>query len=210
MSSSRHDPANRQRPPARGDRSVYRKRRIIALVVLLATIGLVWALIASLVNIVQGFFSGNPAASGAGAVAEGACDPKDITLIAKVMDNQSVERAAFDSGINPFFGYDIANIGSKDCMVDLGAKETYFRVTSGDETIWNSVDCDRSGLMTAPVTLKAGATRFSTPGEWYRVSSSSTGCGAEQTPVVTGGASYHLTVEVGGQISKKTSQFILN
>lgn len=210
MSTSRHNPANRQRPTSRPDRSVYRKRRIIALVVLLATIGLLWALIASLVTMVQGFFAGNPAASGAGAVAEGACDPKDITLVAKVMDNQSVERPAFDSGINPFFGYDITNIGSKDCMVDLGAKETYFRVTSGDETIWNSVDCDRSGLMTAPVTLEAGATRFSTPSEWYRVSSSSTGCGAEQTPVVTGGASYHLTVEVGGLISKKTSQFILN
>ena len=210
MSTSRHDPANRQRPTSRPDRSVYRKRRIIALVVLLATIGLLWALIASLVTMVQGFFAGNPAASGAGAVAEGACDPKDITLVAKVMDNQSVERPAFDSGINPFFGYDITNIGSKDCMVDLGAKETYFRVTSGDETIWNSVDCDRSGLMTAPVTLEAGSTRFSTPSEWYRVSSSSTGCGAEQTPVVTGGASYHLTVEVGGLISKKTSQFILN
>jgi hypothetical protein len=42
------------------------------------------------------------------------------------------------------------------------------------------------------------------------VKSSSTGCGAEQTPVTAGGASYHLTVEVGGMISKETSQFILN
>jgi hypothetical protein len=210
MSTSRHDPANRQRPTSRPDRSVYRKRRIIALVVLLATIGLLGGLIVGLVNIVQGFFAGNPAASGAGAVAEGACDPKDITLVAKVMDNQGVERPAFESGINPFFGYDITNIGSKDCLVDLGPKETYFKVTSGDETIWNSVDCDRSGLATAPITLRAGETKVSELGEWYRVSSSSTGCGAEQTPVVTGGASYHLTVEVGGLISKKTSQFILN
>lgn len=210
MSTSRHDPANRNRPQGRPDRSVYRKRRIIALVVLLATIGLLGALVVSLVNIVQGFFAGNPAASGTGVVAEGACDPKDITLVAKVMDNQGVERESFDSGINPFLGYDITNIGSKDCLVDLGPKETYFKITSGDETIWNSVDCDRSGLTTAPITLRAGETKVSPPGEWFRVSSSSTGCGAEQTPVITGGASYHLSAEVGGLVSKKTSQFILN
>lgn len=210
MSNSRHNPANRQRPVGRPDKSVYRKRRIIALVVLAVAVALVWTLVAALVGFVQGIFNGNPAASGTGVVAEGACDPGSITLTPIVADQSGASSAAFDTGINPFFGYSITNTGSKDCSVDLGAKETYFKVTSGSETIWNSVDCDRTGLVTAPSTLKAGESKTSAFSDWYRVKSSSSGCGAEQTPVTAGGASYHLGVEVGGFSSKDTAQFILN
>ena len=210
MSNSRHNPANRQRPVGRPDKSVYRKRRIIALVVLAVAVALVWSLVAALVGVVQNVIGGNPAASGTGAVAQGACDVTKISLVPIVADSSGAQSASFDTGINPFFGYAITNTGDKDCNFDLGAKETYFKVTSGSETIWNSVDCDRTGLTTAPVTLKAGETKSSALSDWYRVKSSSTGCGAEQEPVTAGGASYHLSVEVGGAVSADTSQFVLN
>jgi hypothetical protein len=210
MSNSRHNPANRQRPVGRPDKSVYRKRRIIALVVLAAAVALVWSLVAALVGVVQNVIGGNPAASGTGAVAEGACDVTKISLVPIVADSSGAQSASFDTGINPFFGYAITNTGDKDCNFDLGAKETYYKVTSGSETIWNSVDCDRTGLTTAPMTLKAGETKSSALSDWYRVKSSSTGCGADQEPVTAGGASYHLSVEVGGALSKDTAQFILN
>ena len=211
MSDSRHNPANRQRPVARPDKSVYRKRRIIALVVLAVAVALVWTLVAALVGFVQNIFNGNPAASGSGVVAEGACDPNVISLVPIVAsDAAGSTSASFDTGMNPFFGYSITNTGSKDCNFDLGLKETYLKVTSGSETIWNSVDCDRTGLTTMPLTLKAGETKKSAFSDWYRVKSSSTGCGADQEPVTAGGASYHLSVEVGGVESKDTAQFILN
>lgn len=210
MSNSRHNPANRQRPVGRPDKSVYRKRRIIALVVLAVAVALVWSLVAALVGAVQNIIGGNPAASGTGAVAEGACDVSKITLVPIVADSSGAQSASFDTGINPFFGYSITNTGDKDCNFDLGAKETYYKVTSGSETIWNSVDCDRTGLTTLPMSLKAGETKPSALSDWYRVKSSSTGCGAEQEPVTAGGASYHLSVEVGGAVSKETTQFILN
>jgi hypothetical protein len=210
MSNSRHNPANRQRPVGRPDKSVYRKRRIIALVVLAAAVALVWSLVAALVGVVQNVIGGNPAASGTGAVAEGACDVTKISLVPIVADSSGAQSASFDTGINPFFGYAITNTGDKDCNFDLGAKETYYKVTSGSETIWNSVDCDRTGLTTAPMNLKAGETKSSALSDWYRVKSSSTGCGADQEPVTAGGASYHLSVEVGGALSKDTAQFILN
>jgi hypothetical protein len=210
MSNSRHNPANRQRPVGRPDKSVYRKRRIIALVVLAVAVALVWSLVAALVGVVQNIIGGNPAASGTGAVAEGACDVTKISLVPIVADSSGAQSASFDTGINPFFGYAITNTGDKDCNFDLGAKETYYKVTSGSETIWNSVDCDRTGLTTAPMNLKAGETKSSALSDWYRVKSSSTGCGADQEPVTAGGASYHLSVEVGGALSKDTAQFILN
>ncbi len=210
MSNSKHNPANRQRPASRPAKNVYRKRRIIALVVLAVAVGLVWSLVAAAVGFVQGIFNGNPAASGTGVVTESACDINQITLVPLVVDSSGANQSAFDSGINPFFGYSITNNSDKECTFDLGVKETYFKVTSGEETIWNSVDCDRTGLTTAPSNLKAGETKTSAYSDWFRVKSSSSGCGAEQEPVTAGGASYHLSVEVGGAISKQTTQFVLN
>lgn len=212
MSNSRHDPRNRQRPQAPRNKSVYLRRRIIAGVVLLAIVALVWALVASVVGWVQGLFGGNtdgnPATTGTSVVA--ACDVKNILLEPIVAASSGSEQAAFDTGINPYFGYRITNLGSKDCTFDLGSKDTYYKVTSGSETIWSSADCDRTGLVASMMTLKPSTPMTSPMNDWYRVKSSSTGCGADQAPVVAGGASYHLTVEVGGAVSKETSQFILN
>ncbi len=212
MSSSRHDPRNRQRPVARRSKSVYLRRRIIALVVLAALVAIVWSLVAGAVSLVQGIFGGNTDTanpiSGSSAVA--ACAPGSISIEAIVADANGNPQSSFDSGINPFFGYKITNTGSKDCTFDVGAKSTYFRVTSGSETIWTSENCDRTGLLADPITLKPNEPLTSAMSDWYRVKSSSTGCGADQTPVTAGGASYHLSVEVGGAVSKETSQFVLN
>lgn len=211
MSSSRHDPRNRQRPAAPRKKSIYVRRRIIALVVLAALVAIVWSLVAAAVSFVQGVFGGNTAApAGSSAEAGAACTTESILLEPIVADSSGGEKAAFDTGINPFFGYRITNIGTKDCTLDLGAKNTFYRVTSGDETIWSSEDCDRTALVSTVLTLKPNEPLSSPVSDWYRVKSSSTGCGAEQIPVTAGGASYHLSVEVGGMVSKETSQFILN
>jgi hypothetical protein len=211
MSNSRHDPRNRQRPIAPRKKSVYLGRRIIALVVLVALVALVWTLVAAAIGFVQGIFGGNStAATGSNASAGSACTTESILLEPIVAAAGGGAQAAFDTGINPFFGYRVTNIGSKDCTLDVGAKDTYYRVTSGEETIWTSENCDRAALVSSVVTLKPNEPLSSPVGDWYRVKSSSTGCGAEQTPVSAGGASYHLSVEVGGMVSKETSQFILN
>jgi len=212
MSNSRHNPANRQRPQPTRNKSVYLRRRIIALVVLAVIVALVWSLVAAAVGWVQGLFGGNSSVNPAesGTVAGGACDPGSILLEPIVANSSGSEQAAFDTGINPFFGYRITNVGAKDCTFDVGAKDTFLKVTSGSETIWNSVDCDRTALVSSVMTLKPNEPISSQLSDWYRVKSSSSGCGAEQTPVTAGGASYHLNVEVGGVSSKDSSQFILN
>ena len=213
MSSSRHDPRNRQRPAPRANKSVYLRRRIIAGVVLLVVVALVWSLVAAVVGLVQGMFGGNgsaaPSESGTGTAAVAACDTKSILLEPIVANASGAEQASFESGINPFIGYRVTNVGSKDCTFDVGAKDTFLRVTSGSETIWTSENCDRTGLASSVVTLKPSTPLASPLSDWYRVKSSSTGCGADQAPVVAGGASYHLSVEVGGVVSKDTAQFIL-
>ena len=211
MSNSRHDPRNRQRPVAPRKKSVYLRRRLIALVVLVALVAIVWSLVAAAISFVQGVFGDNSnAPAGPNSSAGAACTSESILLEPIVADAGGGVKAAFDTGINPFFGYRITNIGAKDCTLDLGPKDTYYRVTSGEETIWTSENCDRTGLVSSVVTLKPNEPMSNALSDWYRVKSSATGCGADQTPVTAGGASYHLSVEVGGMVSKETSQFILN
>jgi hypothetical protein len=210
MSNSRHDPRNRQRPAAPRIKSVYLRRRIIALTVLAILVAIVWSLVAAAIGFVQGIFGGNTAAPAGGSSTVAACSADSILLAPIVGDANGNAQSAFETGINPFFGYRVTNIGAKDCSFDLGAKGTYFRVTSGSETIWTSENCDRTGLLANVMTLKPNEPMSSQMSDWYRVKSSSTGCGADQAPVTAGGASYHLSVEVGGVVSKETSQFILN
>ena len=218
MSTSRHDPRNRQAARnSRGsvapkNKSVYLRRRIIALVVLAALVALAWSLVAAAVGLVQNMFGGgNNAPTGTtGTTAIAACAADSIALEALVGNAGGSAQASFDTGINPFFGFKVTNIGAKDCTFDVGGKGTFFRVTSGSETIWTSEDCDRTALVSNIVTLKPNEPLSSAMSDWYRVKSSSTGCGADQTPVTAGGASYHLSVEVGGVVSKETSQFVLN
>jgi hypothetical protein len=209
---SRNSPANRQRPQPTRNKSVYLRRRIIALVVLAVIVALIWSLVAAAVGWVQNLFAGNSSVNPAesGTVSGASCDPGSILLEPIVANSSGAEQAALDTGINPFFGYRITNVGAKDCTFDVGAKDTFLKVTSGSETIWNSADCDRTALVSSVMTLKPNEPMESPLSDWYRVKSSSSGCGAEQTPVTAGGASYHLNVEVGGVSSKETFQFILN
>lgn len=213
MSTSRHDPRNRQRPaPRRPNKRVFLIRRIVVLIVLIALIAAIWAAVASVVSMVQGFLGGNNTGTtqSAPGATIGACKSEDIQLTARVTDASNADKSAFDSGINPFFSYTITNTGGSDCTFDVGTAGTYYRVTSGSETIWTSENCDRTGLTKTAMTLKPNTPVPANSGEWYRVRSSSSGCGAEQTPVTAGGASYHLSVEVAGVKSKDTVQFVLN
>lgn len=210
MSTSRHDPRARQRPAAhRPSRRVFLIRRLIVLAVLIGLIAAIWAGVAAAVNAVQGFFGGTGSSTAAGGTSD-VCKTENISLVPKVTNSGGSEQAAFDSGINPFFSYTITNIGDKDCSFDVGNAGTYYKVTSGSETIWSSENCDRTGLTASLVTLKPNEPMTAPIGEWYRVKSSSAGCGADQEPVTAGGASYHLSVEVGIAKSKDTVQFILN
>ena len=64
--------------------------------------------------------------------------------------------------------------------------------------------------MDSNINLPFGESVESQPLPWEKVFSSDSGCGAEQPPVVTDGASYHLKVEVNGELSNNSQQFVLN
>jgi hypothetical protein len=191
---------------------IFRRRRALALGVLLIVFILIW-------NVVAGLFSNNQVAptpvstdTTESAVVSGNvtdCMPGTVAVQAFVGDANG-PKAAFSEGEEPLIWYEITNTSVSDCNFNVGARVTFFTITSGDEVIWTSKQCDRTEDKDLVVTLPANQAQQSEPSAWARVRSSETGCGPEQEAVPAGGASYHLKVEVNGEISENTQQFLLN
>ena len=137
------------------------------------------------------------------------CNPAQIELVAQVGDENG-PRDSFGADALPSLWYEIVSTADTPCTFNVGSSVTFFTITSGDETIWSSRQCDRSGDADLVALLEPGIGKRSQPSEWLRVRSSQAGgCGAGQPEVVAGGASYHLRVEVNGVISQNKQQFLL-
>jgi hypothetical protein len=208
-------PRNTSSQPNRPDPSVFRRRRIIALAVLATLVVIIWAVVSAIASWFGATFGsdGTPtpmATDGSSSTVGTACAPADISIVGIVANAAGSSQSAFASGINPYFGYQITNNSAADCTFDVGALTTFYTVTSGTETIWTSEQCDRTTLTALPMVLKAGQMTPSDLGEWFAVYSSVKGCGSEQNKVTGDGASYHLSVSVGGVSTKDTVQFLLN
>lgn len=186
---------------------IYRRRRIAAVAVL-----------AILIVIIVTAFNSFNAPSGSNATptntnsadtAVTECAPGVVSIEVFAGDGTS-RQSAFSAGVNPYLWFTLNNTGTVDCNFNAGSAVTFFTITSGDQTIWSSKQCDRTGDVDGVITLKAGSETRANPSQWMRVFSSATGCGAEQAPASAGGASYHLTVEVNGVLSGNDEQFLLN
>lgn len=190
--------------------SIIWTRRVIVLLVLGS---LIWGAIAG-VNALIGYFSGiaNPNKTPV-LVAGSDCQPQNIRVEAFVGNSKQETVLNFDSGEKPYFWFAITNTSSVECVFNVGSSVSFFQVTSGNDNIWDSKDCNPSSPRTdllmklspnKPVTAAADY--------WRKVRSSSQGCSIQdgQEKVSTGGASYVLRAEVNGVISQNTQQFVLN
>lgn len=180
----------------------YRNRRIAGLVVLALLIWGIWSAISAIGSI---FASPNAAKAGE------ACAAGAVQIDAHVGDG-SKELTQFYSGDTVKIWYSVTNIGNVSCTFNLGTKVTFFKVTSGAETIWDSRQCDRSADADYVVTLEPAVTVTSDAGTWEKVSSSASGCNLSsgQLAATAGGASYHLTASVNSVVSSNNPQFSLN
>ena len=178
---------------------VFLLRRIFVLGVLAL---LIWGIIA-LLGWVGSLFNQKPSTLTDGQE----CAPGVVTVAAVIGDGKQ-EVLSFDAGVNPMLSFTLTNTGTVTCKFNGGPRVTFFTIKSGDEQIWTSRQCDRSGLIDKWVTLAPGKSLVWPAGEWYRVHSSESGCGEGQDPVLPG--AYALTAEVNGVISGNYEQFILN
>jgi zona occludens toxin (predicted ATPase) len=145
-----------------------------------------------------------PSPSASAEVEAKACAARDVTVEA-VTDHDS-----YSTDQKPAFTIKLTNNGSADCSLNVGTSAQVFTVTSGADTWWRSTDC-QSEPSDMVVLLTAGQSVSSaSPLVWDRTRSAVGTCGETTRPRAPGGgASYHLSVEVGGIPSEQTAQFLL-
>ena len=195
---------------------VFRRRRIAAALVLAVVVGLVWAGVSSISSWLGGssttqlLLPDGMAESSVVVESGELCPPGTVVVEAQVGNSSGQNMSAFAAEETPHIWFTLTNTNSVDCTFNAGAKVQYFTIQSGDQDIWSSAQCSRDSLEDGDVILPAGETMASPPSPWEKVFSSDSGCGADQSPVTTGGASYHLKVDVSGELSTNDQQFVLN
>lgn len=186
---------------------VYWRRRLVLLLGLIAVIVIIVLIIVrpgsgAPAPTPSGSSTPTPGATGAASGELAPCDPTKVTL-EPIMD-----AAGYDAGVIPQLSFTLKSLETVPCTVEGGSDVQEFRVTSGDELIWTSKDC-QTGAVAALVTLKPGVPLQSSAIPWDRTRSSADTCDAAREEVVAGGASYHLEVVVGDLTSTTSRQFVL-
>ena len=131
------------------------------------------------------------------------CLPSQIELVAKT------DQSSYGAGENPQLWLGVTNTSSLECTLGVGTDQQRYVVTSGDDRIWASDDCQTDSVP-YDITLGPGETQETTALAWDRTRSTTETCEAERPVMPGGGASYHLGVSLGAVSSEETKQFLLN
>lgn len=132
------------------------------------------------------------------------CNPDSISLEAVT------DATEYPATIQPQISMKITNLGAAACTINVGTDAQEYRITSGNDAIWNSRDCQ-----TAPtpneITLEPGAAKAQStaPFAWDRTRSSTTTCDGDRPEVAAGGGTYRLTVLLGEIESAEDRAFLL-
>lgn len=232
------EPPRRRHSPA-----VYRRRRIVLLVALVAVVTLVWLLIA---QPWRGAAAENPApkpsATRAAATdlpvpgtltpsptptstptptesADAAPEPTaspEATPTAKpcVARDIAVEAVSdqdtYEPGQNPQLSITLTNNGATDCTLNVGTSGQAFTIVSGTDVWWRSTDCQTEPSDMVVLLAAGQSVSSAAPLTWDRTRSSVGTCAdADRQSAPGGGASYHLSVEIGGISSTQSKQILL-
>lgn len=146
--------------------------------------------------------SGSPTPGSTTPAGTVACD------LAKVTVEATTDATSYAAGINPVLSFTLKSLMTSPCEIAVGTDAQLYTVTSGDETIWSSKDCQTDSTP-ATTVLTPGVPKAGPPVTWDRTRSSVDTCTTAREPVTAEGASYHLTVTVGTLTSTNDRQFLL-
>ena len=133
-----------------------------------------------------------------------ACTARDVTVEAKT------DAESYAAGALPQLSITLTNTSDADCTINVGSTTQKFTVSSGSDVWWRSTDCQQEPSDMV-VTLTAGQEVTSVqPVVWDRTRSSTDTCEQENRPRAPGGgASYHVSVSIGGFDSAQSRQIML-
>ena len=144
----------------------------------------------------------NPSSASTNPADAVACDPKKVTV------EGTTDAASYDAGVNPVISFTLKSLMTTPCSMNAGSDVQEYKITSGDELIWTSKDC-QTAPVAASIVLQPGVPKAGPPLTWDRTRSSVDTCNTPRDPVIAEGASYHLTVIVGDLTSTNDRQFLL-
>lgn len=205
--------------PRRVSPAVYRRRRLVVGIGLLAVIIAIVLIIVqpggaaptpatsmgpSTVKPSSGATSASTPASSASTDTANvaACKPSDLTVGA------ITDAVDYQAGVLPQLSLTITNTGTTPCVYNVGTSKQVLSITSGAETYWMSSDC-QTDATDLDAVLEPGKTETSAPIQWSRERSAAGACDAAGAAVPANGASYYLTANVGDVASKESRQFLL-
>jgi cytoskeletal protein RodZ len=231
-------------PRKRHSPAVYRRRRIVLLVGVVAVIALVWLLIAqpwrgaaveNTASTPSATSSASPRQTSASptpsetvdAAAEPTATPTSTPqatasatptatptarpCVARDITVEPVsDQDTYAPGQNPQLSITLTNNGGTDCTLNVGTSAQAFTIVSGSDVWWRSTDCqtepsDMIVLLAAGQSVSSAA-----PLVWDRTRSAVGSCGdSGRQSAPGGGASYHLSVEIGGIASTNSKQILL-
>lgn len=145
---------------------------------------------------------------GADAPAEPPADPNACTPD-QVEVTAVTDADAYGPEQLPLISLTIRNLTSTACTMEAGTDVQEYVITSGPDRIWSSRDCQTDPLAT-PITLEPEQELSTTPLQWNRTRSEPGVCDVEREPVGAGGATYRLSVSIGGFTSSTDAAFLLN
>ena len=209
-----------KQPVGRPSSKVYRRRRFVV------GLGLLAVLVIVLLIIVQPGESTGDATAPKSAAADESAAPADaaatIPEVATAVDGAAcdpsvVQIAAITDATNyaadalPQLSLSLTNTGTTNCVINAGNARQVFTVMSGPDVYWASTDC-QTDPVDAEVTLKPGVVMpLATPITWDRTRSAVDTCDvATRTAVPASGASYYLHVAVDGIEAADPALMILN
>ena len=228
-------------PRRRHSPAVYRRRRIVLLVALVAVVALVWLLIA---QPWRGAAAENPApkpsptqAAATDLPVPGTATPSatptpeetadaapeptasaspETTPTAKpcVARDIAVEALSdqdtYEPGQNPQLSIQLTNNGATDCTLNVGTSGQSFTIMSGTDVWWRSTDCQTEPSDMVVLLAAGQSVASAAPLTWDRTRSSVSTCAdSDRQNAPGGGASYHLSVEIGGISSTQSTQILL-
>ena len=142
--------------------------------------------------------------SGSATPSAKPCVNRDLTVEALT------DLDTYEAGQNPQLSIRLTNNGSADCTLNVGTSGQSFTIASGSDVWWRSTDCQTEPSDMVVLLAAGQSVSSAAPLVWDRTRSSVGSCAdANRQTAPGGGASYHLSVEIGGIPSTQSKQIFL-
>ena len=147
------------------------------------------------------------AAADASATPSATATPSAKPCVARDIAVEALtDQETYEPGQNPQLSIRLTNNGSTDCTLNVGTSGQSFTIMSGSDVWWRSTDCQTEPSDMVVLLAAGQSVSSAAPLTWDRTRSSVGTCGDANRQIAPGGgASYHLSVEIGGIASTQSS-----